>query len=123
MPAMRGLTIILASDDTERFHSALAIATTQAATGGAARIFCEGLAVRLLLPDTPADHDSARKANGLPTLAELRAEATGLGVTLIACQGGMALAGLAIGQLGPDIEAGGLTSVMTSLGDDRLIAL
>ncbi|WP_298016201.1 DsrE family protein [uncultured Parasphingopyxis sp.] len=120
---MRGLTILLTSDDAERLFSALSIAAANAAAGGAARIFCEGLAVRTLIEGTTATQDQPRKAAGLPTLSQLREEAAALGVVLIACQGGMALAGLTIGRLGPDVEAGGLTSVMTSLGDDRLIAL
>ncbi len=118
---MRGLTIILTGDDAEKLYSALLIAAAIAAAGANSRIFCEGLSAALLLDDKSARHDSERRANGLPTLAELREEAHALGVRLIACQGGMALAGLRIGQLGPAVEAGGLTSLMTRLGDDRLV--
>lgn len=120
---MRGLTIILTGRDAERLYSALSIAATQAAAGGGARIFCEGLSTALLADQTPALFDSQRQTNGLPTLSELREEALVLGVRLIACQGGMALAGLALDQLGDGVEAGGLTSVMTSLGEDRLVTL
>lgn len=119
---MRELTLIVTGADAERLHAALSIAAAQAATGASARIFCEGLAVTLLADGAAAPHDAARHAAGLPTLPELREEAQALGVTLIACQGGMALAGLAIGQLGPGVEAGGLVGLMTSLGDDRLAA-
>ena len=120
---MRGLTIILTSNDAERFYSALAIATAQAATGGDARIFFEGRAVAQLADSSAAPGDADRHAAGLPTLAQIRLESTHLGVKLIACQGGMALAGLEIGQLGPGVEAGGLVGLMTGLGDDRLITL
>jgi len=117
---MRGLTAIVTGDDAERLHAALSIAAAHAATGAPARLFCEGLAVQLLVEGAAVPHDAVRRTAGLPTLAELRGEAQALGVALIACQGGMALAGLAIGQLGPGVEAGGLVGLMTSLGDDRL---
>jgi predicted peroxiredoxin len=120
---MRGLTIILTGTDPERFYSALSIAAAHAASGGPARIFCEGRAVALLAERSPAPDDGDRHASGLPTLAELRAEASGLGVGLIACQGGMALSGLEIGHLGPGVEAGGLVGLMTGLGDDRLVTI
>lgn len=123
MPQMRGLTIILTGSDPDRLYSALAIAATQAAAGGEARIFCEGLSTALLAEPVSAPADSERKNNGLPTLPEIREEATALGVRLIACQGGMALAGLSLDQLGDGVEAGGLIGVMTSLGDDRLVTL
>ena len=120
---MRGLTIIFTGSDSERFHSALSIAAAHAATGSDTRIFFEGRAVTLLADASPAPGDADRHANGLPTLSEIRRESTHLGVRLIACQGGMALAGLEIDQLGPGVEAGGLVGLMTDLGDDRLFAL
>lgn len=123
MPDMRGLTIILTGTDPERFYAALSVAAAHAATGASTQIFFEGRAVTLLAECSPAPGDGDRHANGLPTLAEIREEATHLGVRLIACQGGMALAGLEIGALGPDIEAGGLVGLMTRLEDDRLVTL
>ncbi|MEO1167318.1 MAG: DsrE family protein [Pseudomonadota bacterium] len=120
---MRGLTIILTGHDPERMHAALSIAAAHAATGAKTRIFFEGRAVALLAEASPAPCDADRHRNGLPTLAEIRAESTHLGVALIACQGGMALAGLDIDQLGTGVEAGGLVGLMTNLGDDRLLAL
>lgn len=121
MPDMRGLTVIFTGTDPERFHAALSVAAAHAATGASTQIFLEGRAVTLLAERSPAPGDGDRHANGLPTLAEIREEATHLGVQLIACQGGMALAGLAIDALGPDVEAGGLVGLMTRLGEDRLV--
>ena len=121
MYAVRGLTIILTSHDPERYYSALAIAAAHAATGESTQIFFEGCAVSVLAETSPAPGDANRHANGLPTLAEIRYESTHLGVRLIACQGGMALAGLKIDQLGPEVESGGLVGLMTRLGDDRLV--
>ncbi|MGJ8537270.1 MAG: DsrE family protein [Parasphingopyxis sp.] len=121
MPDMRGLTVIFTGTDPERFYTALSVAAAHAATGAGTQIFLEGRAVALLAERSPAPGDGDRHANGLPTLAEIREEATHLGVRLIACQGGMALAGLAIDALGPDVEAGGLVGLMTRLGEDRLV--
>lgn len=120
---MRGLTIVLTGTDPEKLHDALSIAAAHAAVGGPVRIFFEGRAVALLAMRKPAPEDATRERNGLPTVAELRGEAEALWVALIACQGGMALTGLDIGQLGPAVEAGGLVGLMTSLGDDRLVTL
>lgn len=118
---MRGLTVILTGSDPERFYSALAISAAYAATGASTQIFFEGCSVSALAETSPAPSDPDRHANGLPTLAEIRYESTHLGVRLIACQGGMALAGLKIDQLGPGVESGGLVGLMTRLGDDRLV--
>ena len=122
MPTMRGLTIIVTGNDPEKLYSALSVAVAHAACGGDARLFCEGLAVTAL-HTIEATHDRQRMENGLPTLTELRKESCTLGVRLVACQGGMALAGLEIDELGSGVEAGGLTSVIASLGDDRLVTL
>lgn len=120
---MRGLTVIVTGSDPERLHSALSIAAAHAASGARARIFLEGAAVALLAGAAPAPGDAARHAAGLPTLAELRREASALGVRLIACQGGMALSDMAIDRLGPGVEAGGLVGLLAGLGDDRLVTL
>ena len=48
MPGMRGLTILVAAADPERFHAALSLAAAQAALGGRARLHLQGEAVALL---------------------------------------------------------------------------
>lgn len=123
MPVMRGLTVIVTSGDADRLYSALLIASGVAAQGGAARVFCDGPAVPLLIPLTTAPLDAKRALHGQPRLSELRIEARDLGVRLIACQAGMALAGLEIEALGDGVEAGGLVGLMGDIGDDRLVTL
>jgi predicted peroxiredoxin len=99
---MRGLTVIVATDDRARFQAAVTIASAQAALGGRARLYFNEGAVRLLADMTP-----------LATAGEL-------GVSFIACQTGLADAGLAL----PDgVQAGGMVSLLAELEDDRLIAL
>lgn len=119
---VRGLTIIVATDDPERCHAALSIAAAQAATGAPARVYLHGGAP-VLLADLAAPGDDARSAAGLPTLAQLMEECAALGVSIIACQSGLALAGLAAGDIDRHVQIGGLVSLLTTIGDDRLIAL
>lgn len=99
---MRGLTILVATADPARFRTALMLASAQAALGASARVYAHEDAVRLLVP------------------GELMTTARELGVTLIACQTGLAEAGLPL----PDgVEGGGLVSLLAELGDDRLVTV
>lgn len=120
MPHMRGLTILVATADPVRYRAALELAAAQAALGGRARIYLHAEAVALL-GDVPEDGRHAR--TGMPGIAELRAEALALGVMIVACQSGFALAGLNHADAGPEVEAGGLVGLLSELRDDRLIAL
>jgi predicted peroxiredoxin len=120
---MRGLTIILAGTDPDRLRSALGLAAAQAALGGAARLFLDGASARLLALPIAAPGDADHRAAGLPTLAELVDTALALGVGITLCQSGLALAGIAADGIDPRLHTGGLTEVMASLAEDRLIAL
>lgn len=122
MPGMRGLTIIAATADAERFRAALSLACAHAALGGITRLYCHEAAVALLLPGADAD-DATLSAKGLATRAQLLAEARDSGVALIACQTGLAAAGIAFDRLTPGTESGGLVSLLAGLGDDRLVTL
>ena len=117
MPSMRGLTILIATADSARFHAALSLAAAQAALGGRARLHLQGEAVALLSHSEPDGHD----AQGLPTIAELRGEAVALGVELTVCQSGLVLAQADLADLPGSIQASGLIELLTGLGDDRLL--
>jgi predicted peroxiredoxin len=120
--SLRGLTIIVAGADRARFHAALSLGAAQAALGGVARIYLHGPAVALLAQGVlTTDEDAAWIAAGQPTLAGLLDEALAFGVTLIACQTGLAMAGLNALTLDARIETGGLIGLSTTLGDDRLV--
>ncbi len=119
---MPGLNIVVLTDDVERFRGALTLALATQALGADSRIFLQLDAVRLLVTDTPAPRDAEHRAQGLPGLRALIAEALEDGVTLIACQSGLTMAGLEAGALDPRIEAGGPVSFLQSIGaDDRLV--
>lgn len=122
MPRMRGLTIIAATADIERFRAALSLACAHAALGGRTRLFCHEAAVRLLLPGEDPD-DAQRIAAGLPTRMHLLHEARESGVALIACQSGLAAAGIPFNALPPGLEPGGLVSLLAELGEERLVTL
>ncbi len=102
MPGVRGLTILVAGDDADRFACALTLACASAALGGRTRLYLHGRAVtRLAAGDLV---DTARE----------------LGVAVIACQ--TALADTAT-TLPPWAEGGGMVGLLADLGDDRLVAL
>jgi predicted peroxiredoxin len=122
MPGMRGLTILAATADVERFRAALSLACAHAAVGGNARLYCHEAAVALLVPGADAGDDTL-VATGLATRAQLLAEALDSGVTLIACQTGLAAQGIAFDALAPGTEPGGLVSLLAGLNEDRLVAL
>jgi predicted peroxiredoxin len=103
---MRGLKLVILTPDAERFRGALTVAATHAALGGDAALFLQLDAVALLRP-LAAPHDDAHGAAGLPTLAALLDEALALGVTVTACQSGLALTGLDAASLDPRIKTGG----------------
>jgi len=115
---MRALNIIVATPDAERLRAALVLAAAQAALGGAARVFLQLDAVALLRPPIVAPRDPAHRAAGLPDLAALLNEALGLGVTLIACQSGLALCGMTTADLPEGVETGGPVGFLQAT-DDR----
>ncbi len=120
---LRGLTIVLASADHDRLRSALGMAAAQAALGGAARLFLDGPAAGLVEPPIASAGDDRHKTAGLPTLAQLVETALDLGVTITLCQTGLALAGISAEQVDLRFQTGGMTRLLATLGDDRLVAL
>lgn len=119
---MRDLKIVLLTADPERLRGALAMAAAHAALGGAAQMFFQMDAVALLSPDASAPRDAAHASAGMPRLAALIEEALGLGVALVACQSGLALAGIDAATLDPRIVSGGSVGFLQGVGDvDRLL--
>src|SRR3546814_654617 len=101
MSSMRNLKIVILTPDPERFRGALTLAAAQAVLGASVSIFLQLEAVALLRRPYGAPGDSAHKAKGLPTLAELMEDATALGVTFTLCQSGMDLTGLTVVDCDP----------------------
>ena len=114
---MRELRIIVATADAERLRGALVVASAQAALGGAASIFLQLDAVSLLRPPIVASQDETHRAAGLPTLAMLIEEAAALGVSLSACQTGLALSGLDAAELPSGVDVGGPIAFLQATDD------
>lgn len=123
MPDMRGLSIIVAAADGERFYAALEVAMAAAALGQPARVFLQGTAAALLRAPIGHDGDAARRAAGQPDLAGLVAEAAAMDIALCVCQSGMALAGMTARELPPHVHAGGLLSFLAEAGPDDQLAI
>lgn len=123
MFVMTGLVIIIATDDVSGFRAALTVATAQAALGGGVRVYCHEASVPLLAHGARDDDETDQlDASGLPDRRALIRIACESGVTLIACQTGLAIAGLALADLAAGVEAGGLVGLLATLGGDRLLA-
>lgn len=104
MPDLRGLSVIVADGDAARFAAAVELAASWAALGGRARLFCRGGAVRLL---------------GDPMLAEAMAG----GVQVMACQSALAEHTIDLSTHDARIEAGGMVTLLATLGEDRLVVV
>lgn len=104
MPGLRGLTVIVADGDAARFACAVELAASWAALGGSVRLFCRGGAA-LRLKD--------------PALAEAMA----CGVRVIACQTALAEHAIDLSTHDARIEAGGMVSLLSTLGEDRLVVV
>jgi predicted peroxiredoxin len=119
---MTGLTIVLIATDPVRVRAALTLAISQVALGGRVRLYAHEHAVSMLVPG--ADGDNLLLADaGLPDRQALLAMAVDAGVSLIACQTGLALCGLGIDNLVAGAEAGGLMSALADLNNDRLVTI
>ncbi|HEX8445701.1 MAG TPA: DsrE family protein [Sphingomonas sp.] len=120
---MRGLTIVVADVSSERFRTALSLASATAALGARARIFLQGESVSILREPIVGWEDDACANAGLPTLRAQYRDARDLGVRFILCQSGLHLTGAEPRDYDPATEFAGMVSVLTDLGDDRLLVV
>ena len=117
------LLLIVMAQDAERLRGALTLACAEAALGGVAGVFLQLDAVALLKPPLAAPNDAAHVAQGLPGLATLVGDALDLGVGIIVCQSGLALAGLDVRALDPRVETGGPVGVLAACGPGVRLAV
>lgn len=121
---MTGLTVIITTPDSVRFRAGLTLAIAQSALGGRVRLYCHEASVALLThAERPDDDGTALAVAGLPDRLALIAIARDNGVALIACQTGMAMAGLAMDDMTEGVEAGGMMGLLADLRDDRLVTV
>ncbi len=112
---MSNLNIIVAGDDSARLYAALETAMAQAALGRRVRLFLQGEAVGLLRAPITHVGDAARVAAGQPDLAWLVNEAGEMGVSLMVCQSGLALAAMTLADCDAIVQAAGLVGFLSSV--------
>jgi len=113
---MQGLSIVVAGADPARLHAALSMAAAWTALERPARIFLQAEAAGLL-----SGLDDHASGEGQPSLGELLTESLELGVSVTACQTGLALCGLSAEGLPKGVETGGLVGFLAERGDDQLM--
>lgn len=121
--ARRPLLLIATTADAERLRGALTLACAEAALGGRVSLFLQLDAVGLVAPPVIAPHDDAHAAVGLPRLCELLDTALDLGVAVIVCQSGLALAGFAVDALDPRMQMSGPLAVLADVASDNRMAI
>ena len=103
MSGVRGLAIIV-SDSGARLPTALTLAASAAALGRDVAMLFDGASVAALVGDDP-----------------LLATALDLGVRIVACQTGLADAGLSAAALPAGVDTGGMVSFLADAGDAQIV--
>ncbi len=127
MPGMRkgvkqtGLALVFAEANHARLHGGLSLALAATALGRHVRMFFQGEAVCALQVERHWAGDKACKAAGLPQIAELLGQATGLGLPIMACESGIHLCSLSAPGLIAGVETGGLVAFLADAREDELL--
>jgi predicted peroxiredoxin len=124
MRNVKRLAIVIADHNPERLRTALVMTAGHVALGGEACLFLQGTGVAMLrapIHDPDADRQSTA---GLPTLAELFEEASGLGIRFSGCQSSLALLDLRAADFDPRIDWTGMIGFLSTIEpEDRLIVI
>lgn len=128
------LTVVVQSRALDRIHYALMLAASAAATGAATTLFfaIEGVealkpgafeALRTAAGESAEDYGARLKKANAAAPDELLEALAELGARFAACDTGLAVAGAAPSDLREDlgIDVTGLTEILASAGDDRII--
>ena len=100
---MRGLAVVIGADGA-RLPTALTLIAAAAALGREVAVLFDGASVTALVaPDA------------------LLAAALDLGVRIVACQSGLAEAGIAATSLPPGVVTGGMVSFLVEAGDAQIV--
>ena len=123
MRDVKRLAIVIADHNPERLRTALIMAAGHVALGGESRLFLQGAAVALLRAPIHDPDSDRQSAAGLPTLAQLFDEATGLGIRFSACQSSLALLGLAATDFDARIDWTGMIGFLSIVepGDQLIV--
>ncbi len=116
--------MLLVSGGHERAHYAFVVATAAAAIGRAVTLFATNQGCHALTADLSAfaAADAVLATRGVAGLSELRSAATELGVRLIACEAGLAIAGIAA-DLAEEVEVAGVVTFLEATRGGQVISL
>ena len=120
------LGILLRGGTHEAVHYAYVLATSAAAIGRPAVLFCTNAGLVALLAENPLLADpreallEARKVGTLAVLAEAAEE---LGVRRIACEAGMRAEGIAASSLAQGVEVAGVVTFLEAVGAGNMVSL
>ena len=120
------LAVLLRSGGHDAAHYALVLATTAAALGRPALVFCTNAGCALLRRDAPlqADPREARlRERGVATLETLLDAAGELGVRLIACEAGLRVEAIEASALREDAEVAGAATLLGAAAGGQIVAL
>ena len=125
--ASRSIGILLLSGSHERVHYAFLLAAGAAAIGRDVSIFASNAGCRALFLDVSAVTSDPREARtlaaGVAGLVELRDACIELGVRMSVCEAGMRIEGVAAEAFLPGVEARGVTSFLSDIGDGQIVSL
>ncbi len=118
------LGVLLISAGHARAHHAFVVATAAAAIGREVMVFATNDGCRALLSDLSAwaAEDAATRLAGVAGLGELRAAAFELGVRVVACESGLAMAGVGM-KLAEGVEISGVVSFLSATAGGQVITL
>lgn len=121
------LGILLISGGHERAHYAFVLAAAAAAVGRPVTLFATNAGCHALATDWSGLTDTARdqvvRAAGVAGLNELRDAAAELGVRLLACDAGLAMAGVAPAALLPGVEVAGVPTFLSAVLGGPIVTL
>ena len=121
------LGILLISAGHERAHYALMLAVGAAAVGRRVVVFATNEGCRALAADwrgmADAGRDAGVMAAGVAGMDELREAVDALGVTLMACDAGLRMAGMAASALLPGVTVAGIPTFLSATRGGTVVTL
>lgn len=110
------LALIIGSTSYDGVHTGLSLAANASAMGRNSIIFVHATATQAVFTDHSWPEDTAVRATGAPTIADLIETALELGARIIVCQTGLILHNRTADHLDPRMETGGMIDFLQRIG-------
>lgn len=123
---MSTLGVLLISGGHERAHYALVLATGAAAIGREVTLFCTNAGTRLLLAEQPLLADMREvelAARGVAGIGTLLPAAQEMGISLLACEAGLASEDLRDAPLLDGARCSGVVTFLAAVGAGQIVTL